>query len=172
MRTNKKKIGLLILIILILSGAFYLNYSNINSKQVNTEESEEDEEYLVRLVLYKYGIAAKNHDVDELFQLSLDLSWPDRYQFKKNLKALDDKISKFETINLEKIEKDLYQATVLVEAEFMARTEMKFPVLNLNGRWKIIVGQDLDENQQATDPTSNVLKSAEFYKDYFSNLKR
>lgn len=168
LRITKKSLGVIVLSlsILILSGVLYLTSLDSNSKRsVNSVENEEN---TVHSVLNNYAIAAKNHNVDRLILLSLDLSWPNPVQHKKNLKNINERIYKFETIHLEKIEKDLYQATVLVETESLQETKMKFPVLNFKGQWKVIVGQDLDTDQQETNSKSSSLKSAKFYADYFS----
>ncbi|MGO4532422.1 hypothetical protein AB4Z30_25340 [Paenibacillus sp. 2TAF8] len=131
------------------------------------------EEASVRSVLERYEAAAKKNDVDSMVQYSFDLSWPNEEQFKRNLTSLDEEVYKFETIALEKVETDLYKATVLAETEGMEETQMEVPVLNLNGKWKVIVGQDLEETQnlsaRSTDLASLTFKSADFYKDYFTN---
>ncbi|WP_169088221.1 hypothetical protein [Paenibacillus sp. PL91] len=124
---------------------------------------------MVRSVLNQYENAAKKHDVDSMVQLSFDLSWPNQEQFKANVMKLDEKVIKFETIALEMIEKDLYKATVLAETESLQETQMEVPVLHINGQWKVIVGQDLGENQAEAGATSTTIKSADFYKNYFTN---
>ncbi|MGO4532423.1 hypothetical protein AB4Z30_25345 [Paenibacillus sp. 2TAF8] len=129
----------------------------------------ENEQTSIRSILKKYERAAKNHDVNNMIKFSLDLSWPNQKQFEENLKKLNEDVLKFDTVALEKIETDLYKATVLVQTESLEETQMELPVLNLNGQWKIIVGQDIDDYEKLGDsPTSPTIKPAEFYKKIFS----
>ncbi|WP_169089249.1 hypothetical protein [Paenibacillus sp. PL91] len=155
-RNSPGILGVLVLAICI----FFI----VSSLTANAGETEED---LVRSVLKKYEAAAQKHDVDSIVQFSLDLSWPKQEQFKANVVQLDEKVYKFETISLERVEKDLYKATVLAETESLKETQMVVPVLNINGQWKVIVGQDVhDGNSQEASQT---IKSAEFYKSHFTN---
>ncbi|MFD0716894.1 hypothetical protein [Paenibacillus sp. GCM10027626] len=156
MNLKRKFVGVLVLALCMLTIGSSL-----------TANAGETEEQSVRSVLMKYEDAAKKYDVDSMVQLSFDLSWPNQEQFKRSLTKLNDKVFKFETIALEKVEKDLYKATVLAETESLKETQMEIPVLNLNGQWKVIVGQDLEDNQQER-ASSSAIKSAEFYKNYFT----
>lgn len=133
---------------------------------VNAAEKEVvGEEEAIRSVLNQLVVAVKEKDIDKMVEITKDLRWPDSERQRKNLEGFEDKLIKFDIIEIIKVERDLYKATVIQKTELMeTEATVEMPIFRENGSWKVIIGHDYDSEGSIV----NELKSSNYYTRLFS----
>ncbi|HJB22726.1 MAG TPA: hypothetical protein H9946_01115 [Candidatus Jeotgalibaca pullicola] len=122
--SKKILIGLLLLLLLV----------GCSTKAALTSEMEVEE------LLQNYLKALEDSDVTTLVDLSDDLRFPDKKEQLEEYSGIDSKVSKTQIIEISNISPTEFEAKVSI-VDDNGKHELKFPIKELENKWKVIVGQ-------------------------------